>query len=370
VVPDMAGQVKLEDSNIAGYGSREHKDLKKAAAASEPAWVGCGKSVGIEQWRIEKFKVVKQDKKVHGHFYSGDAYIILYTYKVAESDKLLYNVHFWLGEKCTQDEQGTAAYKTVELDDLLGDLPVQYREVQGAESEQFMKIFNNHIVIMEGGIDSGFNHVKPEEYKPRLLHMKGKKQVRVAEVALSWKSLNDGDVFLLDNGLQIWQWNGRTAGIYEKRKAQDVIKGLKDARNGKAKHSIMDGLEDDEKFWSILGGKPSQAELAPATPDDVKIEAKSKVLHELSDKTGELKMRKVAEGAEVKKSLLDTKEVFILDVGHTIYAWIGRAASPAERKQAIANATNQLKTSGRPLTVPVIRVLEGAEPASFNQEFA
>ena len=26
---------------------------------------------------------------------------------------------------------------------------------------------------MEGGADSGFNKVKPEEYKPRLLHIKG-----------------------------------------------------------------------------------------------------------------------------------------------------------------------------------------------------
>lgn len=42
-----------------------------------------------------------------------------------------------------QDEYGTAAYKTVELDTFLDDKPVQHREVQGNESELFKTYFNN-----------------------------------------------------------------------------------------------------------------------------------------------------------------------------------------------------------------------------------
>ena len=38
--------------------------------------------------------------------------------------------------------------------------------------------------ILEGGIESGFNHVKPEEYEPRLLQFKGKKHVKVTQVPL------------------------------------------------------------------------------------------------------------------------------------------------------------------------------------------
>jgi hypothetical protein len=54
-----------------------------------------------------------------------------------------------------QDEAGTAAYKTVELDTLLGGAPVQHREVQGYESESFLEIFSHYggLRILQGGID-------------------------------------------------------------------------------------------------------------------------------------------------------------------------------------------------------------------------
>lgn len=76
-----------------------------------------------------------------GSFYSGDSYIILNTYKKKDSDALAWDVHFWLGKYTTQDEAGTAAYKTVELDDLLKGAPVQHREVQGHESDLFLSYF-------------------------------------------------------------------------------------------------------------------------------------------------------------------------------------------------------------------------------------
>jgi len=263
---------------------------------------------------------------------------------------------------------GVAAYKTVELDDLLGDLPVQYREVQGYESKEFMALFGGNIAILEGGMESGFRNVKPEEYKPRLLHVKGKQNVRVTEVNCTWKSLNVGDVFLLDAGLKIFQWNGKTAGIFEKRKANEIIQNLKKERNGRPVSVVLDDLEDNEEFWSKLGGKPAAGSLAPATSDDVK-EAKVLVLFEVSDKTGVLKRTKIADGS-ARKNQLNTNEVFLLDIGHSVYCWIGKGASDAERKNGIKFGTDYLTEQGRPGHTPVVRVLEGAEPRGFLQELS
>jgi len=360
-------QIKIEDSNISNYGSKEHKDVKLAAAKTEAAWKGAGQKVGIEIWRIEKFQVAHWPKDKYGSFFSGDSYIVLNTYKNPGSDAFRYNVHFWLGAETSQDEMGTAAYKTVELDDLLGDLPVQYREVQGYESPEFLGLFKK-FTILKGGIDSAFNHIKPTEYKARLMHFKGNKEhCRVSEVPLAWKSLNDGDVFLLDNGLELIIWNGKTAGIHEKRKAQELTNALRDERNGKPVVKILDGLEDHDAFWKALGGKPTAGQIAPATSDDIKVD-NTKVLTQLSDSTGELKLTEVAKGT-VKKSSLKSDDVFILDIGHTVYSWIGKGTTKKERANAIKYATDYLKKQGRPAYTPVVRVLEGAEPPAFFKSF-
>jgi len=120
---------------LANFGSPLEKEIKKHAAQGEPAWKTAGKVPGIQVWRVEKFQIKEWPKEQYGKFYDGDSYIVLHTYK--KEDKILYDAHFWLGTYTSQDEAGTAAYKTVELDDFLDGVPVQYREVQGSESDKF-----------------------------------------------------------------------------------------------------------------------------------------------------------------------------------------------------------------------------------------
>ena len=70
-------------------------------------------------------------KESFGKFYEGDAYIIFNRSKNDFQAKPEQHIHFWIGEKASQDEVTVAAYKSVELDDLLGGAPIQHREVQG-----------------------------------------------------------------------------------------------------------------------------------------------------------------------------------------------------------------------------------------------
>lgn len=360
---------KLEDSNMAAYGGQDHKDAKMKKAQAEKEYKGAGRVEGIEIWRIENFGVKRIDRALYGKFFGGDSYIVLNSYRKSnDSKKLDYNVHFWLGEFSTQDEKGTAAFKTVELDDLLGDLPVQYREVMGHESKTFMTLFGGKISILEGGIAGAFNTVKPTEYAPRLMHFKGKKHIRCTQVPLERASLNQGDVFLLDCGLELIQWNGPLSGARERRAAMNFIIALKEDRLGRPSHRVLDGMEEDEAFWTALGG---MGEVAAAIPDDRKKVAKQPPrIHSVSDETGEVVITMVAEGkTEMKREVLNEDDAFIVDVGSIVYAWIGSGATAAERRNAMKVASDFLVQSGRPAHTPICRQCSGHESSGFLSIF-
>jgi gelsolin len=365
----MAAQAKLEDSNIAGLGSQADKDLRKAAASTAEEWKGAGKKAGVEVWRIEKFKVVHWPKDQYGTFYDGDSFIVLHSYKHPELEKLLYNVHFWLGKNTSQDEAGAAAYKTVELDDLLGQLPVQFREVQGFESDEFLQLFKPSIKVLSGGVDSGFNKVKPEEYKPRLLHIKGnRKHIKVNQVECTAASLNQGDVFILDAGLNLYQWNGTEAGLPEKRKANEIVTALRDERLGKPKIHVVDGVEDVPEFWKVLGDKKQVKGAKEGGDDNVVLKNHVKKLLRVSNASGKMEMTEIASGA-LRKLMLDPNDVFIVDSDPTMFVWVGDHANKEERAEAFNYANAYLAKNNRPLTTPVVRIVQGSSNAAFEAVF-
>eukprot|EP01111_Echinosteliopsis_oligospora_P001710 TRINITY_DN124_c0_g1_i1.p1 TRINITY_DN124_c0_g1~~TRINITY_DN124_c0_g1_i1.p1 ORF type:complete len:375 (+),score=121.39 TRINITY_DN124_c0_g1_i1:25-1125(+) len=362
-----AKQYNIADSNIANLGSDLEKKVKLDAAQTEAAWKGAGQTEGDLVWRIEQFKVVPVDKATYGTFYSGDSYIVLHTYKKSpEAPKLSHDVHFWLGLHTTQDEAGTAAYKTVELDDYLSGLPVQYREVQGAESKRFLSYFPKGVRILEGGKESGFRHVEAEKYKAKLLHIKGtKNNIRVKEVPLTSGSLNSGDVFILDAGTTIIQWNGSASGAMEKAKGASVAQAIEGERNGKAANRVVAETDDDAEFWKLLGGK---GPVAAPIPDDPK-QKKEGELHRLSDASGKMSFTEVAKGANIKRSMLDSNDVFILDTGSAVFAWVGQKASVGEKKKAMMFAQEYVNKANLPITTTVIRILEGGENEIFEEYF-
>jgi len=361
-------KIDLSTTNLALFGSDVEKKIKQAASTHEKAWQAAGKTPGIEIWRIENFQVVPVPKNTYGTFYNGDSYIVLKTNKV--SNALSWDVHFWLGEFTSQDEAGTAAYKTVELDDFLGGAPVQYREVSHHESDRFLSYFDPPgRRLLEGGVASGFNHVKPEEYKPRLLHIKGNKSVTVTEVPLSHASLNSGDAFILDNGLNIYTWLGKSAGPSEKHKAAQLARALDDERAGKPATTVYnEGDDDTGPFWNLLGGKGPVKSAAEGGSDETAA-ARTKALFQLSDASGTLKFTKVAEG-NIKRSQFVSNDAFIFDAGPEVFVWVGKGANANERKQALQHAQSYLNNNKLPLYLPIVRILEGGENEVFNSFLA
>jgi len=282
-------------------------------------------------------------------------------------DALSWDVHFWLGEFTTQDEAGTAAYKTVELDDFLNGAPVQYREVAHHESTRFLSYFDPPgRRLLEGGIDSGFHHVKPEEYKPRLLHIRGqKKHILVTEVPLSHSSLNSGDSFVLDAGLNIYTWLGKSAGALEKAKAAQLASAIDSERESNSTNTVFqEGDSDAGPFWALLGGE-GPVKAASEVSDDAQSQGFTKVLYKVSDASGSVKHTKVAEGA-ITRSHFESNDVFIFDTGTEVFIWIGKGSDANEKKFAFQHAHNYLKENNRPIYLPIIRILEGGENEVFR----
>jgi len=333
-------KINLADTNLALFGTDTEKKIKEAASQHEAAWSVVGKGAGLFVWRIEKFKVIAHHGKDVGSFYDGDSYIILHSYQAGPT--LKHDIHFWLGLETSQDEAGTAAYKTVELDDYLKGAAAQHREVMGYESDLFKTYFPTGICILHGGIDSGFHHVTaPEAYKPRLLRVMDRKHPIVREVEFSLKSLNSSEVFILDAGLKIYQFIGSKSSVLERGKAAQVTQQIDDDREGKpTKHIVHEGDDSHsaKHFWELLGAQSAQAIPAePATVEEKAAPTKDLYRMHESSETHHLVTELVAQGTAVNRALLKSDDVFFLDLGTHVYVWIGSKTTNKEKNSRITS---------------------------------
>jgi len=354
----------LKDTNVALIGSDIDHKCRLEASNGEPAWKNAGKKTGIEVWRVNKFKLEEVTEKVIGSFYDGDSYIILHTIKTGNSFK--WDIYFWLGKFTTQDEAGTAAYKTVELDDHLGTLPAQHREVQGHETSQFLQLFANKggVRILKGGYETGFHHVEinsPASYQPRLLHIQGTtaNHMRVSEVDLRTSSLNSSDCFVLDAGLDIYQFNGGKSKHVERNKASQVCSTIEVERPKAKLHVFEEGDADAAPFWKFFGGPQKIAAEGHAEV----VNTRSIAAHDLFEMDiihGKSQFKKIASGS-ISKALLKSQHVFILDIGHRVFVWVGNHAPQQEKKYALQRALDYINTHNLPPHTALSRVPEGHE---------
>jgi len=376
----MSGLVKpkeydWKDSNVSMIRSKEDRQSRKLAAKAERAWQGCEDFIGTRIWRIEKFEVKDWPKESYGKFYNGDSYIILHGEKDPDSNMIQFDVHFWIGKHSTQDEYGTAAFKTVELDSYLDDVAVQHREVEGYEDEEFLKYFhNNEVVIEDGGIDSGFNDVKdPDEKfsfgKMGLKHFK-KIKVQYQEKGTSQKKEREAydavDVpcskenFRCDGGHAVIFFEDRMVQIKGPNAKLDSIIPFNNwiaeqkERYPKAKFEVYDSLEqflEDEIYEKAPGGFVN------------------KMIRVITDK-GYPQFHEVASGVQsFDQSLLDKTDVFLLETPGRLFVWIGEQTSSMEKQNALCYAQTYLKEKGQDPHVGVscMRENSGKCPKSFKR---
>ncbi|WOK99111.1 hypothetical protein Cni_G07823 [Canna indica] len=333
----------------------------------DPAFQGAGQKVGMEIWRIENFEPVPLPKSDYGKFYTGDSYIVLQTTSV-KGGAYGYDIHFWIGKDSSQDEAGTAAIKTVELDAVLGGRAVQHRELQGLESDKFLSYFKPCIIPLEGGFASGFKKPENQEFETRLYICRGKRVARIKQVPFTRSSLNHDDVFILDTEKKIYQFNGANSNIQERAKALEVIQHLKDKyHEGKCDVAIIDdgklqAESDSGEFWVLFGGFAPIGKKVFAE-DDLALETSPAKLYSING--GQLKL----EENNPSKAVLENNKCYLLDCGAEVFIWVGRVTQVDERKAASKAAEDFIINENRPKATRVTQVIQGYEPQTFKSYF-
>ncbi|XP_055972729.1 macrophage-capping protein [Sorex fumeus] len=326
---------------------------------------------GLHIWRVEKLKPVAVARENHGVFFSGDSYLVLHN-----GPDELSHLHLWIGQQSSRDEQGACAMLAVHLNTLLGERPVQHREVQGNESDVFMSYFPRGLKYQEGGVDSAFHKTSTEASSPyvrKLYQVKGKKNIRATERRLSWGSFNTGDCFILDLGQDIFTWCGGKSNILERNKAQDLAVAIRDSeRHGKARVEIVADGEEPPEMIHVLGPKPVLKEGNPE--EDLMADqtnAQAAVLYKVSDATGQMNLTKVADASPFAFALLIPDDCFVLDNGlcGKIYIWKGRKANEKERQAALQVAEDFISRMKYAPNTQVEILPQGRESPIFKQFF-
>ncbi|KAI4544442.1 hypothetical protein MG293_004708 [Ovis ammon polii] len=292
---------------------------------------------GVQIWRIEAMQMVPVPSNSFGSFFDGDCYVILAIHKTGSN--LSYDIHYWIGQASSQDEQGAAAIYTTQMDDFLKGRAVQHREVQGNESDTFRGYFKKGIVIRKGGVASGMKQVETNSYDiQRLLHVKGKRNVVAGEGMNLAKEIRDQER------------GGRT------------YVGVVDGEDEKASPQLMEIMNH------VLG---QRKELKAAVADTVvepALKAALKLYH-VSDSDGKVVVREIAT-RPLTQDLLSHEDCYILDQGGLkIYVWKGKNANTQEKKEAMNQALNFIKAKQYPPNTQVELQNDGAESAVFQQLF-
>ncbi|EED20683.1 actin-binding protein Fragmin, putative [Talaromyces stipitatus ATCC 10500] len=355
-------ELNFGDTNIWLIGTDIDHKVKYNSATTEPAWNNgtIGIQPGLFIWRIEDFHVVPWPKELYGQFYDGDSYIVLYSYTIPRSEngeqaeRLAHDIFFWLGAKTTQDEAGTAAYKTVELDEFLHGVATQHREIQLHPSDEFLTAHGHSVVVHE---------VDP-----------------------TWQSLDDGDVFILEKDDKIWVWQGKDASPMEKAKAAQVVNELTLAKHidvevlaqtearSKIVVDLLGGGNTDQSYFRtgrpIHNSRPSPASsLLPARPP--------RLFRIVPTESGQFQFELDKEGGTIRLSDLDSNDIFIFDTGRKIWVWEGQYVN-THVKDAWKLCTGAYlrylqQESQAPEVIaatPVAKVKEGNENAAFFQSIS
>uniref|UniRef100_G1MHM8 Villin like n=1 Tax=Ailuropoda melanoleuca TaxID=9646 RepID=G1MHM8_AILME len=329
-------------------------------------------------WIIENLRVVPVPERAYGNFFEEHCYIVLHVpqnLKAAQGAPS--DLHYWVGKEADAQAQGEAGAFVQHLQEVLGAAAtVQHREAQGHESDCFRSYFRPGIVYRKGGLASGLRHVETNMYNiQRLLHIQAGKHVSATEVELSWNSFNKNDIFLLDLGKVMIQWNGPETSIPEKARGRALTYSLQDReRGGRAQigevNDEVEAADLVQVMEAVLGCRVGSLQATTPSKSINQLQKASVRLYHVCEKDEDLVIQELAT-CPLTQDLLQEENYYILDQGgFKIYVWQGCRSGLQEKKEAaFSQALAFIQAKGYPTYTNVEVVNDGAESAAFKQLF-
>ncbi|XP_077057049.1 supervillin a isoform X37 [Siphateles boraxobius] len=178
--------------------------------------------------------------------------------------------------------------------------------------------------------------------KLMLIQIKGRRHVQTRLVEPRASSLNSGDCFLLITPHHCFIWIGEFANVIEKAKAAELSTFIQTKHDLGCRASYVQTIEEGanthtpaaKEFWKILGGQASYQ--AAGTPEEDEFYETAVVETNCIYRLMEDKLIPEDEywGRVPRCTMLNSKEVLVLDFGSEVYVWHGKEVTLAQRKVA------------------------------------
>nr|KAF6421521.1 villin like [Molossus molossus] len=327
-------------------------------------------------WIIENLEMVPVPESAYGNFFEEHCYIVLHVPQgLKAAQGAAKDLHYWIGKKADTEAQAVASTFLRRLQETLGSATVLHREVQEHESDCFCSYIRPGIIYRKGGLASALKHVETNMYNiRRLLRIRGRKHVSATEVELSWDSFNKSDIFLLDLGKVMIQWNGPKSSNSEKARGLALTRSLQDReRAGRAQIGVVD---DEDKasglmeiMEAVLGSRVGSLFTVLPNKTITQLQKARVHLYRVHEKGKDLVIQELAT-CLLTQDLLHEEDCCILDQGGVkIYVWQGRRSKPPELRSSFSQALGFIEAKGYPPYTNVEVLNEGAESAGFTQLF-
>ncbi|MBA0846285.1 hypothetical protein Goarm_022954, partial [Gossypium armourianum] len=327
----------------------------------------------MEVWYINDGAKLPLPEADFGKFYSGDCYIVLYSYHSGER-KEDYFLCCWIGKDSIEEDQKTAYQLATKISNSYKGRPVQGRVFEGKEPPQFITLFQP-MVVLKGGLSAGYKKSIADKgltdetnkadrvalfrisgtstHNNKVLQVDAQYLLVLTITVQVATSLNSAECFLLKSGSSIYLWHGNQSTRKQEQLAAKVAAflepgvALKRAREGK----------ESNTFWLALGGKKSYTSEIESSETHITIlTVISMIVCFHVDATGKFEVEEVY---NFSQDDLLTEDILILDTRAEVFVWVGQCVNVKEKE-------NVFKIG----QVPLYKVTEGNEPCFFTTFFS